>query len=197
MSDVIPPSITITICPLEATNCYEELTRFDVDPTVATLRDVADRIHADPLLYCRTAQIGLKLSPYEDDVTGDPIDLFNPAVAFEPLSAIVAHLLPEASARGGPVAFVSGQELWLVVDGCATEAEAVQYASGALLKAQFDAAAVAKAAAEAEAERVVGEAAARNDAAALIAGTGGDAEAALTLAARRGAMATSRRRECW
>ena len=60
----------ITIRSFEFTNNYGELTSFDVDPEVATLRDVADRIHADPLLYCKTARIGLRLSPYEDDVTG-------------------------------------------------------------------------------------------------------------------------------
>ena len=36
------------------------------------------------MLYCKSAGL-----TYEDDVTGDPIDMFNPAVA-----AIVPHLLP-------------------------------------------------------------------------------------------------------
>ena len=45
-------------------------------------------------------------------------------------------------ACGGPVALVGGQELWLVVGGCATEAAALEYATSALLSAQFDCAAL-------------------------------------------------------
>ena len=141
--------LRITICPIEYHNNYGELARFEVDAATTTLREVAERVGADPLVYCKTARIGLTLSPYEDDVTGDPIDLSDPAIALEPLSAVAAHLLPRSAERacGGPVAFVDGQELWLVVGGCATEAAALEFIGGALLKAQFDCAALSKEAA--------------------------------------------------
>ena len=105
----------ISIRPIEATNNYGELTRFEVDATTTSLRDVVERIHADPLLHCKAARVGTRLLTYEDDVTGDPIDMFNPAVALEPLAAIVPHLLPCAAANG-LTEFAEGQELWLVVD---------------------------------------------------------------------------------
>ena len=134
--------LRVTICPIEYHNNYGELTRFEVDAATTTLQEVAERVSADPLLHCKTARIGLTLSPYEGDVTGDPIDLSDPAIALAPLSAVAAHLLPRSAERacGGPVAFVDLQELWLVVGGCATEAAALEFIGGALLKAQLDAA---------------------------------------------------------
>ena len=63
------------------------------------MREVAERVSADPLLYCKNARIGLTLSPYEDDLTGDPIDLSDPAIALEPLSAVAAHLLARRFCR--------------------------------------------------------------------------------------------------
>ena len=128
----------ITICPIEATNCYAELTRFEVDTAMTSLRDVVERIHKDPMLHCKTARVGTKLLTYEDDVTGDPIDMFNPAVGLEPLAAIVPHLLPRA-ASNGLTEFAEGQELWLVVDGCATELDAIAHIGSELLLSKFDA----------------------------------------------------------
>ena len=81
----------------------------------------------------------------------------------------------------------------MVVDGCATEAGALQCACEELLKARFDAAALAKELsairremAAAKAEQEAAEAAARVNAASLMEETGNDAEAALVKAARRG-----------
>ena len=128
----------ITICPIEATNNYGELTSFEVDAATTSLRNVVERIHADPMLHCKQVRVGTRLLTYEDDVTGDPIDMFNPAVGLEPLAAIVPHLLPRAAANG-VTEFAEGQELWLVVDGCATEAEAITHIGSALLLSRFDA----------------------------------------------------------
>ena len=134
----MPAATRITICPIEATNNYGELTRFEVDTATTSLREVVERIHADPMLHCKTARVGTQLLTYEDDVTGDPIDMFNPSIALEPLAAIVQHLLPRAAADGLSE-FAEGQELWLVVDGCATDSDAIAHMGGALLRAQFDA----------------------------------------------------------
>ena len=127
----------ITICPIEATNNYGELTRFEVDAATTSLRDVVERIHADPMLHCKQVRVGTRLLTYEDDVTGDPIDMFSPAVALEPLAAIVLHLLPCAAANG-LTEFAEGQELWLVVDGCATDSDAIQHIGRELLFSRFD-----------------------------------------------------------
>ena len=127
----------ITICPIEATNNYGELTRFEVDAATTSLRDVVERIHADPMLHCKQVRVGTRLLTYEDDVTGDPIDMFSPAVALEPLAAIVPHLLPCAAANG-LTEFAEGQEMWLVVDGCATDSDAIRHIGSELLFSRFD-----------------------------------------------------------
>ena len=90
------------------------------------------------MLYCKSARVGTRLLTYEDDVTGDPIDMFSPVVALEPLAAIVPHLLPCAAANG-LTEFVEGQELWLVVDGCATDADAMRHIGSELVFSRFDA----------------------------------------------------------
>ena len=65
--------------------------RFEVDAATTPLWDAVERIHADPLLNCKAVRVGTRpLTHHEDDVT---IDMFNPAVALEPLAAIVPHLL--------------------------------------------------------------------------------------------------------
>ena len=113
----MPAATRITICPIEATNNYGELTRFEVDTATTSLREVADRINADPML-----RDGTQLLTYEGGVAGDPIDMLNPSVAMGPLAAIVPLLLPRASANG-LTEFAEGQELWLVVDGYATDSD--------------------------------------------------------------------------
>ena len=109
-----------------------------MDVATTSLRDVVERIHADPMLHCQTARVGTRLLTYEDDVTGDPIDMFNPSVALEPLVNIFPHLLPRAAADGS-TEFAEGQELWLVVGGCASEAEATCHIGSELLFSRFDA----------------------------------------------------------
>ena len=80
----MPAATRITICPIEATNNYGELTRFEVDTATTSLREVADRINADPML-----RDGTQLLTYEGGVAGDPIDMLNPSVAMGPLATIV------------------------------------------------------------------------------------------------------------
>ena len=141
----MPPTTAcrITICPLEATNNYEELTRFEVDAATTTLRDVAERIRADPRLFCTSARVGLTLASYEDDATGDTIDFSDPTIALKPLSELGHLLMPRLAASGGgqgqtATLFVEGQELWLVVGGRTSAAAAIDAAGKALLEAQFD-----------------------------------------------------------
>ena len=116
----------ITICPIEATNNYRELTRFEVDTATTSLRDVVEQINADPaLLHCKTARgsivgAGTRLLTFEGGTAGDPVDMFSPAIAMVPLASIVPHLSPMA-ASNGLTEFAEGQELWLVVDGCETD----------------------------------------------------------------------------
>ena len=108
----MPAAPRITICPIEANNNNQkrELTRFEVDTATTSLREVAERIYADPMLHCKTAQDGTRLLTYEGDETGGPIDMLNPSVAMGPLAAIVPLLLPRAAADG-LTEFAEGQEL--------------------------------------------------------------------------------------
>ena len=154
----------ITICPVDATNKFSDLTRFDVDPTTATLRDVVVRIHNDPMLKCSHVRVGTTIAPYEKDAGGERkagqlIDFFDPSIAFEPLITIASILMPQAGGtdtetaaysastvrregreltRSTTTAFAEGQELWLVVDGCATLAEAKAYIRAASLTTATD-----------------------------------------------------------
>ena len=52
----MPAGRRIIICPIEATNNYGELTRFEVDAATTSLRDILERTHADPLLHCKTVR---------------------------------------------------------------------------------------------------------------------------------------------
>ena len=110
-------AICITIYPFECTTDSKGLARFEVDPAVATLTDVAVRIRADPMLSCydEAAHANLTLSTFEDGAMGAPIGLADPAVCRQPLSAVIPHLAPRA-AESGLTAFADGYELCLAVN---------------------------------------------------------------------------------
>ena len=141
----------ITVCPVDAANGFGALTRFAVDPETTTLKDVAVRVHGDPLLAGKAVRVGMRLSPFAGGVVGPPINLFDPSVAFVPLSMIAPLLVFQQMQQRGEADGAEGQssstlrdgdELWLAIDGCATEAEAVAYAGDALLAERFRSAAL-------------------------------------------------------
>ena len=101
----------------DANDAYESLTRFEVDASTTTLRDVAELIAADPLLTADMAGVGLTLSPYEDGVAGAPIFFDDDdTLGLRPTIGLIVHrLVPIAAAANGLTEFAEGQELWLVV----------------------------------------------------------------------------------
>ena len=110
-------SIRITVCLYEGTANSKHLTRFEVDPAVTTLRDIAERIRADRMLRCydEAAHANLTLSTFEDGAIGAPIDLADPAVCRQPLSAVIPYLSPRAT-ESGLTPFTDGHELCFAVN---------------------------------------------------------------------------------
>ena len=101
----------------EGTANSEHLTPFEVDPAVTTLSDVAERIRADPTLrgYHEAVHANLTLSTFKNGAMGAPIDLADPAICQQPLSAVIPHLSPRA-ATGGLTAIADGHELCFAVN---------------------------------------------------------------------------------
>ena len=87
-----------------------EITSFDVDPDNTTLDEVMARIRADSRLMRPVSWI----APYENYIKGPLIDLTDPHVARQPLTAIVELLLPEAAKRRH-VSLFAGQTVSLLV----------------------------------------------------------------------------------
>ena len=102
----------MTIRPFEFERGYGPyvITSFDVDPDNTTLDEVMARIRADSRLMHPASWI----APYENCIKGPLIDLADPHVARQPLTAIVELLLPEAAKRRH-VSLVAGQTVSLLV----------------------------------------------------------------------------------